>query len=311
MALIRRFTIRPDQQAVIDQDIQEKQATVPVEEKLAIEVMVPEVPTAESKETIPVAEPATEPIPEKITIEEPTKEEVSAEPVKEETTVEPEPTITAVTETPAETTPEEPEKTEKKTKRTRKTTKKADSAEEKTEKPEEPEFIHVTNDLGENKEVTDAIREVMPKYTDTAFDEFKEKLEHDLRLTRFEPNTDTGMMRIILMHMNQCFENVVNEYTRVSTNLEQLTNKNYGLITRQIILNSNGSNEISRKQNGAQAPAVYKTPDGQEINLYALQAALDAEMTYLKGKMQILEYARSNLISYLTAHKYEAKLIGD
>ena len=308
MALIRRFTIRPDQQAVIDQDIQEKQATVPVEEKLAIEVMVPEVPVAESKETVPVAEPATEPIPEKITIEEPAKEETAEESAKEETSVEPEPTITAVAETPAETTPEEPEKTEKKTKRTRKTTKKTEPAEEKEESPT---FIHVTNELGENKEVTDAIREVMPKYTDTAFDEFKEKLEHDLRLTRFEPNTDTGMMRIILMHMNQCFENVVNEYTRVSTNLEQLTNKNYGLITRQIILNSNGSNEISRKQNGAQAPAVYKTPDGQEINLYALQAALDAEMTYLKGKMQILEYARSNLISYLTAHKYEAKLIGD
>lgn len=308
MALIRRFTIRPDQQAVIDQDIQEKQATVPVEEKLAIEVMVPEVPVAESKETIPVAEPTTEPIPEKITIEEPAKEETVEESAKEETSVEPESTIITATETPAKTTPEEPEKTEKKTKRTRKTTKKTEPAEEKEENPT---FVNVTNDLGENKEVTDVIREVMPKYTDTAFDEFKEKLEHDLRLTRFEPNTDTGMMRIILMHMNQCFENVVNEYTRVSTNLEQLTNKNYGLITRQIILNSNGSNEISRKQNGAQAPAVYKTPDGQEINLYALQAALDAEMTYLKGKMQILEYSRSNLISYLTAHKYEAKLIGD
>ena len=305
MALIRRFALRPDQQATIDKDIQEKQAAVPVEEKLAIEIMVPteEKTTVEVVSETPVEETAAEPIPEKIVTEEPEKEpEPAPAEVKEEAPVEPD-------EVPApEPAPEEPEKVEKKPKRTRKTTKKTEPAEEKEE---EPEIINVTNDLGKDKEVTDAIQEVVPEYIDTAFDEFKEKLERDLKLARFDAKMDSGMIRVVLQYLNQCFENVMNEYVKVNSWLEQLTHKNYGIITRQIILNSNGSNEIVRKQNGVHAPEIYKTPTGETMNLYALQAALEAEASYLKGQMEVLKLRQSSLIAHLTAQKIEAKLIGD
>lgn len=311
MALTRRFTLRPDQLAAIEEKQREKQAELPVEEPLAIETMVPEPgskpepevkpePVAETTNEVK-EEPANnpEPIPEKIT-EEPVQTTVE-ESAEESKDTEPEPEKDVETKETADKKAEETSEEPKPTKRTRKATKKTE---------DEPEIINVTNEFKKNKELTEILASVMPKYIDTAFEEFKEGLEKDLKWTVFDERADAATLRTIISNLTRCFDNVTREYARVNTCLEQLSNKSYGMIPRQIILNSNGANEIGRKQAGVHAPEVYK--NGTEtINLYALQAALEGEAIYLQMIMKQLDYKRSMLISALTAHKIEGEIIGD
>lgn len=252
---------------------------VPVEEKLAIEEMVPDIPAKvvpEEPVEKTVEEPA-QPEPEEIKAEEPAKEK----PVEEEAEKE-----------------EPPKKTRKRATKT------------KTE--EEPEeVICVNNNLKQGQDLRDAVASVTVEYYDPAFAAFKEQLEKDLLRTAFDDQADSGIVRMILSNLSRCFDNVTREYAFVNSNLEQLTNKSYGLIPRQIVMNATaGTNEVSRKRNGVHAPEVYKTDSGSTINLYALQAGLEQEAAYLQMIMKQLEYKRSTLIAYLTANKLEAG-IGD
>ena len=152
---------------------------------------------------------------------------------------------------------------------------------------------------------------VIPDYIDTAFEEFKTQMEEDMLRTAFDEQADTGVIKVILSNLGRCFDNATSEYAKVNTYLEQLTNKTYGIIPRQITLNSNGANEVARKQNGVRAPEIYTTPDGKTMNLYALQAALEAEAIYLQAVLKKLEYKRSTLVAFLTANKQEAHMMGD
>ena len=302
MSLTRRFTLRPEQKAAIEETRKAEQAAVPVEEVTAIEIMVPEPPAKAVEE---VQEPVTEPKEEM-----PKEESVeSSEQIPEKVVTEP--AAEAVQEDKPEAEAEKTEEPEelKKPKRTKKSSKKTESAAEKT--ADEPEIINVSNTLNKNQELQDAVQSVVSVYTDTAFEDFKEQLEQDLLRTAFDERADTGMIRIILSNLGRCFDNVTRQYAKVNANLEQLTNKSYGLIPRQIVMNSNGVNEVSRKQNGVHAPEVYKLPNGKTMNLYALQAGLEAEAIYLQMIMKQLEYKRSTLIAYLTAHKIEAGIIGE
>ena len=115
---------------------------------------------------------------------------------------------------------------------------------------------------------------------------------------------------MILANLSCCYDNVTKEYARVNSSLSQLNNKSYGLITRQIALNSVGTNDAIRKRNGMHAPEIYKTSNGKTINLYGVEAALEKQAFYLQMIMKQLDYKRSTLIAYLTANKYEADNLG-
>lgn len=265
-------------------------SVVPVEEKLAIEEIVPEVKQedpvqVEASET--VQSETVEEIPEKIEpavqAEEPPVKETEAEEASTE-----------------EASAEEKEPEEVKPKRTRKKTAKTKTDEE-TE-----EIVHVTNSLGKNQDLRDTTATVVVEYNDPAFEEFKEQLEKDLMRTNFDEQADSGIIKIILSNLSRCFDNTTREYARVNSDLEQLVNKSYGLIPRQIVMNSVGTNEVERKRNGIHAPEVYKSTQGKTVNLYALQAGLEREASYLQMVMKQLEYKRSTLIAYLTANKLEA-----
>ena len=313
MALLRRF-IRLDQPVAVI-DIEEPPA-ISVNELPAAEIKEPEIPTEEPAKTEPettVEEKAEEPIPEKIT-EEPAAEATSEEPEAEEQ-IEThaaeekteEPTVEEEKEEPVtEEKKEEPAEEEPKKKRTRKS-KKAES--EKT--TDEPETINVNSNMKKNQELRDALKPIVPDYQDSEFEEFKAQMEEDLLLTAFEPDADTATVRVILSNLGRCYDNATREHARVNTLLERLSNKMYGLIPRQIIANSNGSNEAERKQSGIRAPEVYTAPTGEKENLYALQAALEAEDIYLRSVLRKLDFKRSVLIGCLTSYKREAELIGD
>ena len=280
MALTRRF-ILPDEIAPAQETPAEKPAPFePPGEELAI--------------TIVTKTPVTDPIPEKLDIQ-PTA-------AVEETVTETEP---ATPDTVEEKSPEPAaaEQAEEKPK------KKTSKAKQKTETEEE--IIHVRNSLGKNQDLREALASVLPEYNDPAFEEFKKNLMDDLRLTTFNADATSAEIRVVLSRLSQCYDNVAFQYADINKNLEQLANKTYGLITRQIAVNAIGANDAARKKNSIHAPEVYKDASGKTMNLYALQAGLEQEAMFLQMVMKSLDYKRSTLIAYLTANKLEADTLGD
>lgn len=331
MALQKRRILAPLRDMLEEQKQESPTAEIiDLEEKTAVELVTKQeesVPVIE--EEIKTEEPilAAEVSEEKTEVDETVNsvEENAAtsdtnnEEVVAETTEEVAETVEEVTEKTAEDTTVEDTKEEvveevkeesqeeKPKKRTRASSKKKTLETEDGE--EKVEVINVSNSIG-RQNLQDVVAAVIQEYKDPEFEEFKERLEENLKRTSFDDRADTGVVKMILANLSCCYDNVTKEYARVNSSLSQLNNKSYGLITRQIALNSVGTNDAIRKRNGMHAPEIYKTSNGKTINLYGVEAALEKQAFYLQMIMKQLDYKRSTLIAYLTANKYEADNLG-
>lgn len=327
MALQKRRILAPLRDMLEEQKQESPTAEIiDLEEKTAVELVT------EQEESIPVIEEeikteepilAAEVSDEKTEVDETVNstEENAAnsdtnnEEVVAETTEEVAETVEETTEATVENTTEEDTKEEvveeakeeKPKKRTRASSKKKTLETEDGE--EKVEVINVSNSIG-RQNLQDVVAAVIQEYKDPEFEEFKERLEENLKRTSFDDRADTGVVKMILANLSCCYDNVTKEYARVNSSLSQLNNKSYGLITRQIALNSVGTNDAIRKRNGMHAPEIYKTSNGKTINLYGVEAALEKQALYLQMIMKQLDYKRSTLIAYLTANKYEADNLG-
>ena len=339
MALQRRKILAPLRDMLDEAKNEDtKIESVNLEEETAIDLTIKQeesIPVIEDKEEVSITEEpkteepvnAVEESEEVITSEESTAipgneaisdlkkvEENKVENVEENTTEENVSNVEKVSEevTTEENTVEdnkEEQVEEKPKKRTRTSSKKKTL--EMDDGDEKVEIINVSNAIGKSQNLQDVIATVIQEYKDPEFEEFKERLEENLLRTSFDDRADTGVIKMILANLSCCFDNVTKEYARVNSCLSQLNNKSYGLITRQIALNSIGTNDANRKRNGVHAPEIYKTSNGKTINLYGLEAALEKESLYLQMVMKQLEYKRSTLIAYLTANKLESNIIGE
>lgn len=327
MALQKRRILAPLRDMLEEQKQESPTAEIiDLEEKTAVELVTKQeesVPVIE--EEIKTEEPilAAEVSEEKTEVDEAVNsvEENAAtsdtnnEEVVAETTEEVAETVEEVAEKTAEDTAVEDTKEEvkeesqeeKPKKRTRASSKKKTLETEDGE--EKVEVINVSNSIG-RQNLQDVVAAVIQEYKDPEFEEFKERLEENLKRTSFDDRADTGVVKMILANLSCCYDNVTKEYARVNSSLSQLNNKSYGLITRQIALNSVGTNDAIRKRNGMHAPEIYKTSNGKTINLYGVEAALEKQAFYLQMIMKQLDYKRSTLIAYLTANKYEADNLG-
>lgn len=327
MALQKRRILAPLRDMLEEQKQESPTAEIiDLEEKTAVELVT------EQEESIPVIEEeikteepilAAEVSEEKTEVDETVNsteenaansdtdnEEVVAETTEEVAETVEETTEATVENTTAEDTKEEvieEAKEEKPKKRTRVSSKKKTLETEDGE--EKVEVINVSNSIG-RQNLQDVVAAVIQEYKDPEFEEFKERLEENLKRTSFDDRADTGVVKMILANLSCCYDNVTKEYARVNSSLSQLNNKSYGLITRQIALNSVGTNDAIRKRNGMHAPEIYKTSNGKTINLYGVEAALEKQALYLQMIMKQLDYKRSTLIAYLTANKYEADNLG-
>lgn len=327
MALQKRRILAPLRDMLEEQKQESPTAEiVDLEEKTAVELVT------EQEESVPVIEEeikTEEPILAAEVSEEKTEVDETVNSVEEnaatsdtnneevvvaETTEEVAETVEEVTDTTVEDTKEEvveeakeESQEEKPKKRTRASSKKKTLETEDGE--EKVEVINVSNSIG-RQNLQDVVAAVIQEYKDPEFEEFKERLEENLKRTSFDDRADTGVVKMILANLSCCYDNVTKEYARVNSSLSQLNNKSYGLITRQIALNSVGTNDAIRKRNGMHAPEIYKTSNGKTINLYGVEAALEKQAFYLQMIMKQLDYKRSTLIAYLTANKYEADNLG-
>lgn len=326
MALQKRRILAPLRDMLEEQKQESPTAEIiDLEEKTAVELVT------EQEESVPVIEEeikTEEPILAAEVSEEKTEVDETVNSVEEnaansdtnneevvaETTEEVAETVEEVTEKTVEDTKEEvveeakeESQEEKPKKRTRASSKKKTLETEDGE--EKVEVINVSNSIG-RQNLQDVVAAVIQEYKDPEFEEFKERLEENLKRTSFDDRADTGVVKMILANLSCCYDNVTKEYARVNSSLSQLNNKSYGLITRQIALNSVGTNDAIRKRNGMHAPEIYKTSNGKTINLYGVEAALEKQAFYLQMIMKQLDYKRSTLIAYLTANKYEADNLG-
>ena len=271
---------KPSQQPVVEEPVQEVTEQIPVTEVQEESVAEPEKTVAETEQ-----EPATE---------------TAAEGAQ-----------AAITEEPAEAATEETDKSNIGLEEDTKEKIKALAEEEKpkrkrTKKTEED--VPVTSAsmkmTGASK-LPDAVALVCIDYEDPSYDEFMEHMNEAMLHTVFDERADAGVIKSILSNLSRCYDNATRKYAEVSTKLETISNKSYGLIMRQVAANSVGSNEAERKRAGLHAPEAYKAAGGKTVNLYAIEAGLRKQVTELQTIIRQIEFRKSAIIAYLTAEKMD------
>ena len=174
------------------------------------------------------------------------------------------------------------------------------------EKDTTSKVASVSTSIGRNKSLQNAVLAVVPEYEDADFDSFMEQLTSDLKKTVFDERADSGVIKVILSNLARCYDNVSKQYALVSSNLDFVADKSYGLIARQIAANSNGTTADIRKRNGLVAPETFKTSTGATVNLYALRAGLEKQAHALGTVLKQLEYKKSVVVAFLTANKQDS-----
>ena len=266
----------------------------------------------------PKEEPSVqEEIKEEVSIEEveevkPEAEEVKAEEVVEESVKEPEEEIKVeeVEATESEQT-SEPEKEEEvkaeeptqeeapKKRRTRKTA-------AATVAEDAPPIVNASMKMTGTSKLPDAVALVVPEYEDPTFTEFMEHMNEALLHTVFDERADAGVIKVVLSNLARCYDNATRKYAEVSSKLETISNKSFGLIVRQTAANSLGANDAERKRNGLHAPEVYKGTGSKTLNLFAIEAGLRKQALELQMIIKQIEFKKSAIIGYLTASKQDA-----
>lgn len=266
----------------------------------------------------PKEEPSVqEEIKEEVSIEEveevkPEAEEVKAEEVVEESVEEPKEEIKVeeVEATESEQT-SEPEKEEEvkaeeptqeevpKKRRTRKTA-------AATVAEDAPPVVNASMKMTGASKLPDAVALVVPEYEDPTFTEFMEHMNEALLHTVFDERADAGVIKVVLSNLARCYDNATRKYAEVSSKLETISNKSFGLIVRQTAANSLGANDAERKRNGLHAPEVYKGTGSKTLNLFAIEAGLRKQALELQMIIKQIEFKKSAIIGYLTASKQDA-----
>ena len=172
---------------------------------------------------------------------------------------------------------------------------------------EQNEITSVSMKLTGASKLPDVVALIVPEYEDPSYDEFMEHMNQALLHTVFDERADAGVIKVILSNLARCYDNATRKYADVSSKLETIANKNYGLIARQIAANSVGSNDAERKKIGLAAPEVYKTSN-KTVNLYAAEAGLRRQMNELQTIIKQIEFKKSAIIAYLTAEKMDANV---
>lgn len=265
-----------------------------VQEEIKEEVSIEEVEEVKSEaedvkaEEVKIEEVVEEPVEE-------SEEEIKTEEVE---TIEPE--QTSESEKEEEVKAEEPTQEEAPKKRRTRKTAVATVAEDA------PPVVNASMKMTGTSKLPDAVALVVPEYEDPTFTEFMEHMNEALLHTVFDERADAGVIKVVLSNLARCYDNATRKYAEVSSKLETISNKSFGLIVRQTAANSLGTNDAERKRNGLHAPEVYKGTGSKTLNLFAIEAGLRKQALELQMIIKQIEFKKSAIIGYLTASKQDA-----
>ena len=274
-----------------------------------------------------VTPPVVESIPEPIFDPEESKEEAVTETTEEA----PEPETSVVEEQPAEVAEQlqepageqevieeeskpEPETEPEKPKRRKRRTK------EEIEAEKAAQTSNDSSDAGEDKKDDTKVQQIKTNVSSVDYDSVMEKfipvlesekwtqakdlIQEKFDKIKLEPDINLGSLKFTLSAIAELYPMIRQLRGEYSVILDRLTNKLTGLIPRQQILNSDGSNVDLRKKKAYEAVEKIKIPGIRgEINFYDVEMITKQRLEWLQCKEDSLNKLHQCTIGYLSIFK--------
>lgn len=274
-----------------------------------------------------VTPPVIESIPEPIFDPEESKEETVTETTEEA----PESETSVVEEQPAEVAEQlqelageqevieeeskpEPETEPEKPKRRKRRTK------EEIEAEKAAQTSNDSSDAGEDKKDDTKVQQIKTNVSSVDYDSVMEKfipvlesekwtqakdlIQEKFDKIKLEPDINLGSLKFTLSAIAELYPMIRQLRGEYSVILDRLTNKLTGLIPRQQILNSDGSNVDLRKKKAYEAVEKIKIPGIRgEINFYDVEMITKQRLEWLQCKEDSLNKLHQCTIGYLSIFK--------
>lgn len=181
------------------------------------------------------------------------------------------------------------------------TVKKSDNKEsEALAKEEEIKQINVKTPSKDFK-FEEVIAKFVPVVEDPKWDEQVKYIEDQMNKIHFDSDINAGTIRVMLPLISNLYIYIKRIKPEYETLCEQLISDSIGLIPRQKLANSNGSNVEERKKNGTKSCENFKVETMKgTLNLYEFYGIALSRLNYLKAKIECLDFSKSSLIGFLT-----------
>ena len=280
-----------------------EEVTPPVVESIPEPIFDPE----ESKEETVTETTEEAPEPETSVIEEQPAEvaEQLQEPAGEQEVIEeeskPEP------ETEPETEPEKPKKRKRRTKEEIEAEKAVQTSNDSSDAVEDKKDDTKVQQIKTNVSSVDydsVMEKFIPVLESEKWTQAKDLIQEKFDKIKLEPDINLGSLKFTLSAIAELYPMIRQLRGEYSVILDRLTNKLTGLIPRQQILNSDGSNVDLRKKKAYEAVEKIKIPGIRgEINFYDVEMITKQRLEWLQCKEDSLNKLHQCTIGYLSIFK--------
>jgi len=137
---------------------------------------------------------------------------------------------------------------------------------------------------------------------DDEWERFKNDTLIKMSGIQIKENIPPNVILHVAADLDSMYSSIYDKYMETKTGLENLTNKEDGILAVIKATNAKGSNETERKANGVAAAEKYKI-DKTTINLFHLIAETRSRLNFLQGIIDQVRFKKDLLVTASAAIK--------
>ena len=137
---------------------------------------------------------------------------------------------------------------------------------------------------------------------DDEWEQFKNDTLIKMSGIQIKENIPPNVILYVAADLDSMYSSIYDKYMETKTGLENLTNKEDGILAVIKATNSKGSNETERKANGVAAAEKYKI-DKTTVNLFHLIAETRSRLNFLQGIIDQIRFKKDLLVTASAAIK--------
>ena len=137
---------------------------------------------------------------------------------------------------------------------------------------------------------------------DDEWERFKNDTLIKMSGIQIKENIPPNVILHVAADLDSMYSSIYDKYMETKTGLENLTNKEDGILAIIKATNAKGSNETERKANGVAAAEKYKI-DKTTVNLFHLIAETRSRLNFLQGIIDQVRFKKDLLVTASAAIK--------
>lgn len=173
----------------------------------------------------------------------------------------------------------------------------------KEDKEEDNETIEPIKKIKTTGETFNRISDfIVNPVTDDEWERFKNDTLIKMSGIQIKENIPPNVILHVAADLDSMYSSIYDKYMETKTGLENLTNKEDGILAVIKATNAKGSNETERKANGVAAAEKYKI-DKTTVNLFHLIAETRSRLNFLQGIIDQVRFKKDLLVTASAAIK--------